>query len=1129
MDFTPASQNGIVPPSETLTQQSRLGLAVSSTSTVYGNELILKAISDASMYKTEPVTFYRVSDGNTVSLGTGTWINTNTSVLVTTGIGTGTHQLHVTWPGEGMFSPQSTINTPVDFTVAAGYQLGATISHTANPPTNTVVTGEGAVTFTVTVSTATVLVDTLSFYIGNTFYGQANFSNNVATFTFPELPAGDLTIRTNWPGATIDGKNYEGFTYDISYTVLASTNVGQSLSITADPTEIVYGEGQSILYSYINTSTSINVGTISYYDNSNVQVLLGVDDSVVGNASSIFITTVLSTGTHYINAIYDGNPTGHPRYTPITSTGIELVVLARDTATLVLTDSPDPTLVNRDSITLTATLQTPKVASGNVTFYDGDNVLGIADMVDRVAVFTATNLSVGVHNLKAFYSGSAVAPKFFATTSSVITATVISALPYPGTMTLTGPTNFNRFNGPQTYTVTGSVNTVTAGLIILNAIIPASEVKTTTTSILSVTTASIIVGSNGISNTSTTILSTTTSTVSVLNPLTGQEQNVISTNTTARTTATAYTNYVSSPSTTNGYGITQIPGEYRINVFASRSILAGTFKINGSGNYTVTRVEGEGPPGNYFQMYYTPGYTGSFPVTLTFNSQSVTETKTTSVSTTTSRSGFAAIPVSTATFTGSNVQSIIFDPSSIPSSSTVLQAYWQGQDIVSPSYTPYVGTLSNVLTATIVPSNLVLSLSTLTNSILLENTFTVSANTSNIITNIVKLYSSSTVIATSTIPSGTSTVSITVASGVIPLGTGTVRAVLTGTNIEVNSNELSLSIVPRVVSTTTVSLSTTSSTSPDVPVNATITLTQPYNFRKATGTYSVFANDILITTATLSTSTSTVVVPFTPSTYATGTNISPIVVVKASYSGDGFLQESTGTTNFEILRVSPVITTSGRNFINSGAFFGSYFNSVDLIATFPNNSNSSYLPTSVNWLNNGGYIASTPVINGAAYLNNLVLPFGTNYMSVSFGETVQYVGPSSSLGVNVVPSGGVMTISASKAASPVKNFNYTVNWSYTRPEGTTVEDVNPSANLTVTYWYKNPNAQPGTNLSGEYPYSNTPRSINPRDGSGTIVFTGGEPINPLFGYRLFKVTFSITTVKTTNIDSVTSNIATINY
>jgi len=1009
MDFIPASQNGIVPPSELKYKQSRLGLAVSSTSTVYGNEIILKGISDAAMWKTEPVTYYRVTSGSTVSLGTGTWINTNTNVLVVTSVGTGTHNLYATWPGEGLYAPQSTLETPVPITVAAGYQLGATISHTATPASNTLVTGEGTATFRVSVSTSTVLTDTLSFYIGNTYYGQAAFVNNTATFSFSELPAGSLTIRTNWPGATIGGKTYEGFTYNISYTVKSGTDIGQNMTLAVTPNGGVVNEGEFDLVATINTSTVINVGLVKFYVD-NVLIDTG---TVTANQATVTIPNTFTAGSRSFRADYDGNPIGHPRYFSFSAPTVNVSIAERDTAILTLTDSPDPTLVDRESITLTAELdEVVKIPRGTVTFYDGATTLGTAPMTTfNRAVFTATNLTTGTHTLRAYWSGSASSPKFFGTYSNYTTATVVNVLPYPGTMTLSGASSINELSN-QIFTLTGSVNTQTVGLATLYQFNPLYTTSTTTTSNISTSTVSSGASLPSSRTTSTTVNSVGTS--SIFNTLTQTTQIYPTAISVTVSTSTNYTNLRTSSFDRTAYQIISKKANptYSYSVaLISQSAgnqmifgISGVVRIQGR-NYTITSINNTPTPGDVL-VYFTPPFGGISPTTygadlyyyglktLTFPSYLATATEI--ITTATSISAVSSLvyeEVSTATFTGSNILKFYPDGIRYQSNSQFFTARWNGQGYAI-GQTPYLGTGSNVLSQSVTSGTITLSGTTNSSIVSFPNTFTITANTNSLATNVVNLYANSNFIASSSITSG-SNISITVPAGNIPVGTNTIISEIILDNEKViRSNSVNLTILPKLATTSILTLPadtylyfTNSGTTNTSVVTATVAVVGGYSQHTPTGNITLYANSTVVSTSTI---TSTLTnITFVPSQYG---SVNSTLTLYAVYGGDSWNLASTGTSSLSLDKLGAVITAGSNNLISTGT----YYQTVDLTASFSNVANA---PTSVNWSLNGNFITNSPVVSGQAYLNNLSLPVGTNFATVNYTPTTVYSGKSNSLSV----------------------------------------------------------------------------------------------------------------------------------
>jgi hypothetical protein len=1254
MDFTPASQNGIIPPSETLTRQSRLGIAISSTATVYGNELILKAISDASMYKTEPVTFYRVTGGNTVSLGTGTWINTNTSVLVTTGITTGTHQLHAVWPGEGLYAPQSTITTPVDFLVNAGYPLGGTISHVANPPTNTVVTGEGAVTFTVTFSTSTVLVDTLSFYIGNTFYGQANIINNVASFTFDELPAGTNNIVTNWPGATIGGLVYEGITYNISYVVKSGTDIGQNLTVSANPPIEVINEGTIFLNATINTSTVINVGNIKFYIGG---TLVG-NTNVSSNQASLFLPNTLSLGSNLVYAEYDGNPTGHPRYFSFSSSPnpqyIEIV--ARDTAILSLSDSPDPTLVNTENITLLAELdEYAKVPGGTVTFYDGEAILGTSPMTAvNNAVFTATNLSTGTHELRAYWSGSTTAPKFYGTFSNITTATVVAALPYPGTMTLTGPASVNEI-GRQFLTLTGSINTQTVGQATLFQYAPTFTTNTVT-SIRSRTTSTFYSGTSFTNPGPTTSSSVTTQgTSSFFNTLSQTLEvfptSIVSTFSTATTYQNSATSLLKNAKEfrvlSGGRGRFILNDTPLTNIFPGNEVYIPTsyfynpnflsvyytqhtvISIDTSNGYIVFSPQGPNAPSFQAQVVFRPNL-------VTANTVTSVVTATTSVSSI----GFRE--VSTASFTGTAVLS--FDVDSIEYNNFPTQyfkAVWSGQGL-APGQTPYQAKESNVLTQASTTGSITLSVSSST--VIVGNTasFTVTANTSSVETNTVRLIYKGNILSTSSIPQNTSTVVIPVSGTLLSgnllktytmaVGTayyggvggneylnsygsilsndidinylnntldyfildsqvpsikdikfeivpGTVvyvgliqgiklhgyrfrpispitytrefypavedlgpndteayqgthyfnsysniYAELTVTNKTIISNEVVINVLPKGVTTSALGLSNSqynfynsNGTTNTSSVTATVILSQPYPEYPLTGNVTLLANEFVVSTATLT--SSTVSFGFVPSSLTTAGST---LIMTALYSGDGANTSSTAATSLVVNKARAEINILSTP-ISTGTYAGSYLSPVSFEADFPIVATT---PSTVNWVINGNFITTTPVVNRKSYLNNLALSQGSQYVSVTYDDLGFYSGSEQQLILiesTQFPGG---TIDLTSAVFFLDQFNVDENrfpvqvfWNYTPPEGSSA--IPSSCRISATFnWNYDDNGQIKV-----YSYTTTlidnDNDILTFVSGSTFYTTRPTPLDVF--YNLSVTNVIVTTIPISNIGAGTSN------
>ena len=75
-------------------------------------------------------------------------------------------------------------------------------------------------------------------------------------------------------------------------------------------------------------------------------------------------------------------------------------------ATVSLGTSSNPSTYGQD-VTLTATV-TPPAATGEITFYDGVNVLGVGVVANGAATFTTSLLISGTHSLTAYFGGNTI-------------------------------------------------------------------------------------------------------------------------------------------------------------------------------------------------------------------------------------------------------------------------------------------------------------------------------------------------------------------------------------------------------------------------------------------------------------------------------------------------------------------------------------------------------------------------------------------------------------------------------------------------------------------------------------------------------------------------------------------------
>jgi hypothetical protein len=155
----------------------------------------------------------------------------------------------------------------------------------------------------------------------------------------------------------------------------------------------------------------------------NTTILLNVFTQTA--TASVSNITIAGTGTHYVDAVYEGN-------TSFASSTSTTVALQGSTVATSLTLSANP---NQQMLTMpivfTAQLaslsnETPfAIPTGTVSFFDqslAGQLLGTAPMgANGQAVFTTSSIGPGVHNITASYSGDAT---FLASSSSQITVTI---------------------------------------------------------------------------------------------------------------------------------------------------------------------------------------------------------------------------------------------------------------------------------------------------------------------------------------------------------------------------------------------------------------------------------------------------------------------------------------------------------------------------------------------------------------------------------------------------------------------------------------------------------------------------------------------------------------------------------
>jgi sugar lactone lactonase YvrE len=159
--------------------------------------------------------------------------------------------------------------------------------------------------------------------------------------------------------------------------------------------------GASVTFSAGVTTTGSTppTGTVKFYDGT---TLIGTGTITAGVAT--FTTTTLALGSHTITADYGGDAANSP------SVSVMVTEVVKQQPTVTVSSSVNPSQVGV-SVTFSATVVAPSViATGNVNFLDGTNVIGTQALApdgngNAVATFTTTTLVAGTHTITATYVG----------------------------------------------------------------------------------------------------------------------------------------------------------------------------------------------------------------------------------------------------------------------------------------------------------------------------------------------------------------------------------------------------------------------------------------------------------------------------------------------------------------------------------------------------------------------------------------------------------------------------------------------------------------------------------------------------------------------------------------------------
>ncbi|MGD0681059.1 MAG: Ig-like domain repeat protein [Terracidiphilus sp.] len=404
---------------------------------------------------------------------------TDTATATVTGIspvGTGTHLVDASYPGDGNYSGSISATTSLTAEPAS-----TALSLSANPTSSTF--GQQVLlTATLTPSQAQNhnASGLVTFFNGATSLGTGVVSNGVATLNTTTLPAGNDSITATYPGDTnFAASSSSALPFPVAPGITSTTT-----SLTALPSTLTVGQTLTLTATVTQGSGASPTGTVTFLNGAT-----SLGNATLNGSGVATLQLTPAVGSYSITASYGGSSTDS---SSVSSPPVAVTVNTISTTTAL---TVAPTILSYgQTMTLTATV-TPTsgaIPTGTVTFLNGATSLGSAPLNGSGVVTLQLTPDVGNYSITASYGGSPTdSPSNWGTiNASVIaaaTATTLTASPNPapfGAAVTFTATVANSVIG-SSFTPTGSISFYD-GTNLLTTVTLASGTATYSTSALNV-------------------------------------------------------------------------------------------------------------------------------------------------------------------------------------------------------------------------------------------------------------------------------------------------------------------------------------------------------------------------------------------------------------------------------------------------------------------------------------------------------------------------------------------------------------------------------------------------------------------------------------------------------------------
>lgn len=274
------------------------------------------------------------------------------------------------------------------------------------------------------------------------------------------IPAGDCSV-------TMDQRGYARPANGGTACSIGAYEFAPQTAVTLTPASASYGDALPTLKAsvgFLDSSvaggqSAPSCGTVTFTATSTApgSTLVTLGSASINSSGDASLTPSgisLNGGTYTLAATYTGETVAggcasKGSYLSGTSSGSAVTLTITPASTTIALSAPS-TATAGTSVTLTATVDpTVTPTGGTVTFKDGKTTLGTGTLVNGVATYTTSALSVGSHTLSASYGGTNNFAASATTTSVTINITASG----------TGRSGQGSTNAPQTAQASGKSNT----------------------------------------------------------------------------------------------------------------------------------------------------------------------------------------------------------------------------------------------------------------------------------------------------------------------------------------------------------------------------------------------------------------------------------------------------------------------------------------------------------------------------------------------------------------------------------------------------------------------------------------------------------------------------------------------